>query len=161
MVPLLGGHVLSNRAGRRGPGGVTALEMKMGAWSFKEKRRFAEIAASSKSFDEIVKRTGRSPIACSQGSAQTRGQARQTDCFGQSASGRAEGEEMKADMRQRSVMQNLSLTEWRSLTRLPVSAGPLMLDGIHRLRWIELRGMNARKEIRLTQLGLEALRAPV
>ena len=68
---------------------------------------------------------------------------------------------MKADVRQRSIMQNLSLTEWRSLSRLPVSAGPAMLDGIYRLGWIELRGVNSRKEIWLTQLGLEALRAQV
>jgi DNA-binding PadR family transcriptional regulator len=68
---------------------------------------------------------------------------------------------MKADMRQRSVMQNLSLTEWRSLSRLPVSAGQVMLRGIQRLGWIEIRGVNSRKEIRLTELGLEALRAHV
>jgi DNA-binding PadR family transcriptional regulator len=74
---------------------------------------------------------------------------------------RAKGEEMKADMRQRSVMQNLSLTEWRSLSRLPVSAGPVMLHGIQRQGWIEIRGVNSRKEIRLTELGLEALRAHV
>jgi hypothetical protein len=30
-------------------------------WSFKEQRRFIEIAASAKSFDELVKRTGRQP----------------------------------------------------------------------------------------------------
>jgi hypothetical protein len=42
-----------------------------------------------------------------------------------------------------------------------VAAGSVMLEGIHRLGWIELRGINSQKEIRLTQLGLEALRAPV
>ena len=31
-------------------------------WSFKEDRRFIEIAAASKSFDEVVKRIGRKPI---------------------------------------------------------------------------------------------------
>jgi len=30
-------------------------------WSFKEDRRFMEIAAAAKSFDEVVKRTGRKP----------------------------------------------------------------------------------------------------
>ncbi|MBN8991655.1 MAG: hypothetical protein J0H42_25740 [Rhizobiales bacterium] len=30
-------------------------------WSFKEQRRFIEMAASAKSFDELVKRTGRQP----------------------------------------------------------------------------------------------------
>jgi hypothetical protein len=58
-------------------------------------------------------------------------------------------------------MQYLSLTDWKPLSRLPVAAGPVMLDGIYRLGWIELRGMNARKEIRLTKMGLEALRARV
>lgn len=30
-------------------------------WSFKEQRLFMQIAASAKSFDELVKRTGRQP----------------------------------------------------------------------------------------------------
>jgi hypothetical protein len=30
-------------------------------WSFEEQRRFMQIAASAKSFDEVVKRTGRRP----------------------------------------------------------------------------------------------------
>jgi hypothetical protein len=33
----------------------------MPPWSFKEQRRFVEIAASARSFDEMVKRTGRPP----------------------------------------------------------------------------------------------------
>jgi hypothetical protein len=33
----------------------------MSPWSFKDQRRFIEIAASVKSFDELVKRTGRQP----------------------------------------------------------------------------------------------------
>jgi hypothetical protein len=32
-------------------------------WSFADERRFIEIAASSKSFDEVVKRTRRSPAS--------------------------------------------------------------------------------------------------
>ena len=32
-------------------------------WSFKEQRRFVEITASSNSFDEVVKRTGRTPVS--------------------------------------------------------------------------------------------------
>jgi hypothetical protein len=35
----------------------------MSRWSYKEDRRFVEIAASSKSLEEIVKRTGRQPKA--------------------------------------------------------------------------------------------------
>ena len=33
----------------------------MSPWSFADDRRFMEIVASSKSFDEVVKRTGRKP----------------------------------------------------------------------------------------------------
>jgi hypothetical protein len=33
----------------------------MSPWSFKEQRRFIEIAASVKSFDQLVRRTGRQP----------------------------------------------------------------------------------------------------
>jgi hypothetical protein len=66
---------------------------------------------------------------------------------------------MTPDMRQRTIMQNLSLAEWRPLSGLPVPAGPVMLTGIHRLGWVEFRGLNSRREIRLTQLGLEAMRA--
>ena len=35
----------------------------MSPWSYAEQRRFIEIAATSKSLDEIVKRTGRTPGA--------------------------------------------------------------------------------------------------
>jgi hypothetical protein len=35
----------------------------MSRWSYKEDRRFVEIAASSKSLEEIVKRTGQQPKA--------------------------------------------------------------------------------------------------
>ena len=35
----------------------------MSPWSFADDRRFVEIAASAKSFDEVVKRTGRNPAS--------------------------------------------------------------------------------------------------
>jgi hypothetical protein len=35
----------------------------MSPWSFADDRRFMEIAASSKSFDEVVKRTRRNPAS--------------------------------------------------------------------------------------------------
>jgi hypothetical protein len=35
----------------------------MGRWSYEEHRRFMDIAASSKSFDEVVNRTQRHPHA--------------------------------------------------------------------------------------------------
>jgi DNA-directed RNA polymerase alpha subunit len=42
---------------------IRGMWAAMGPWSFKEKRRFLEVAASSKSFEEIVARAGRSPEA--------------------------------------------------------------------------------------------------
>jgi hypothetical protein len=35
----------------------------MSRWSFKEQRQFIEIIRTSKSLDEVVKRTGRAPAA--------------------------------------------------------------------------------------------------
>ena len=35
----------------------------MGKWSFAEDRRFVEIAAAAKSFDEVVQRIGRNPAS--------------------------------------------------------------------------------------------------
>jgi hypothetical protein len=67
---------------------------------------------------------------------------------------------LAANMSQRAVMQYLSLAEWKVVSHLPVPAGPVMLDRIRDLGWIELRGMKPRTEIRLTQLGREAMRAP-
>ncbi len=68
---------------------------------------------------------------------------------------------LAANMSQRAVMQYLSLTDWKLASRLPVAAGIGMLNRIHELEWIELRGLEPRIEIRLTQLGREAMRAPV
>jgi hypothetical protein len=58
-------------------------------------------------------------------------------------------------------MQYLSLAEWKRVPHLPVPVGLVMLNRIHRLGWIELRGTDPRTEIRLTPLGREAMRAPV
>jgi hypothetical protein len=66
-----------------------------------------------------------------------------------------------ANMSQRAVMQYLSLDEWKRVSHLPVPAGPVMLDRIHSLGWIELRGMKPRNEIRLTPSGLTAMQARV
>jgi len=35
----------------------------MSRWSYKEQRRFIEIAKNVKSFEELVERTGRSPLS--------------------------------------------------------------------------------------------------
>jgi hypothetical protein len=66
-----------------------------------------------------------------------------------------------ANMNQRAVMQYLSLAEWKRVSHLPVPVGLVMLNRIHSLGWIELRGADPRTEIRLTPLGREAMRAPV
>lgn len=66
-----------------------------------------------------------------------------------------------ANMNQRAVMQYLSLAEWKRVSHLPVPAGPVMLDRIHSLGWIEFRGMKPRNEIRLTPSGLTAMHARV
>jgi hypothetical protein len=68
---------------------------------------------------------------------------------------------LAANMSQRAVMQYLSLAEWKVVSQLPVPAGPVMLDRIRDLGWIELRGIKPRTEIRLTQLGREAMQALV
>jgi hypothetical protein len=68
---------------------------------------------------------------------------------------------LSANMNQRAVMQYLSLAEWKRIAHLPIPAGLVMLDRIHKLGWIELRGKEPRTEIRLTALGREAMQAPV
>ena len=68
---------------------------------------------------------------------------------------------LSANMNQRAVMQYLSLVEWKRVSYLPVPVGLVMLNRIHSLRWIELRGKEPRTEIRLTALGREAMQAPV
>jgi hypothetical protein len=66
-----------------------------------------------------------------------------------------------ANMNQRAVMQCLSVAEWKRVSHLPIPAGLVMLNRIHALGWIELRGEEPRTEIRLTPLGREAMRTPV
>jgi hypothetical protein len=66
-----------------------------------------------------------------------------------------------ANMNQRAIMQYLSLAGWKRVSHLPVPVGLVMLNRIHSLGWIELRGTDPRTEIRLTPLGREAMRAPV
>ena len=77
----------------------------------------------------------------------------------------AEGEEMTGkdsaevpNMRQRTVLQHLSLADWRKIDRLPVSAGEMTLSRLLYHGWIECRGDQHRMAIRLTPAGLEAMR---
>jgi hypothetical protein len=61
-------------------------------------------------------------------------------------------------MLQRSVMQCLSVDEWKMAAHLPIPAGAMMLIRLNEYGWIESRGENQRTELRLTQAGLEVLR---
>ena len=63
------------------------------------------------------------------------------------------------NMAQRTVMQCLSLDDWKVVAHLPVPAGELMLSRILDYGWIESR--KQRKAIRLTPAGLKALRSTV
>ena len=65
------------------------------------------------------------------------------------------------NMTQRAVMQHLSLTDWKFANRLPLPAGEMMLSRLAHLGWIEMRGENHRTEVRLTEVGLKAMRSPV
>ena len=66
-----------------------------------------------------------------------------------------EGEEMtgkKSDevlnMSQRTVLQYLSLTDWKLVNRLPIPAGELILSRLAHHGWIEIRGEKQHTEVR-------------
>jgi len=63
------------------------------------------------------------------------------------------------DMRQRTILQYLSLAEWRMVDRLPISAGEVTLIRLLHHGWIESRGEQHHMAIRLTPAGLEAMRS--
>ena len=65
------------------------------------------------------------------------------------------------NMRQRMVLQHLSLADWRMADRLPVSAGEMTLSRLLDHGWIESRGEKQRAAVRLTPAGLKALRSPI
>ena len=65
------------------------------------------------------------------------------------------------NMRQRTILQHLSLAEWRMVDRLPVSVSELTLSKLLHHGWIESRGEKRHMAIRLTPAGLEAMRSPV
>jgi hypothetical protein len=68
------------------------------------------------------------------------------------------GRDEVLNMRQRTVLQYLSLTEWRVLNRLPVAPGEMTLSRLVHQGWIEMRGEYEQAEIRLTPAGREAMR---
>jgi hypothetical protein len=65
------------------------------------------------------------------------------------------------NMRQRTILQHLSLADWRMVDRLPVKAGELTLSRLLQLGWIECRGEKQHAAIRLTPAGLKAMRSPI
>jgi hypothetical protein len=65
--------------------------------------------------------------------------------------------DVRLTMTHRQVMQRLRTDEWRTVASLGGSVGEGTLNTMVRNGWIERNG----NEVRLTQTGLEALRAPV
>ena len=65
------------------------------------------------------------------------------------------------NMRQRTVLQHLSLADWRMIDRLPVSAGEMTLSRLLQHGWIECRGEKRHAAVRLTPAGLKAMRSPI
>jgi hypothetical protein len=64
------------------------------------------------------------------------------------------------NMRQRTILQHLSLADWRMVDRLPISAGEITLSRLLHHGWIECRGEQHHMAIRLTPAGLKAMRSP-
>ena len=60
------------------------------------------------------------------------------------------------NMRQRTILQHLSLDNWKRVDRLPIAAGELIVSRLLHHGWIECRGEKPLMEIRLTPAGLNA-----
>ena len=65
------------------------------------------------------------------------------------------------NMAQRTVMQYLSLDDWKIATRLPFPAGELMLSRKRNYGWIEIRGETQHTAIKLTPAGLKVMRSVI
>jgi hypothetical protein len=65
------------------------------------------------------------------------------------------------NMAQRTIMQYLSLDDWKIAARLPIPAGELMLSRIRNCGWIELRSEKQHTAIKLTPAGHEAMRSAI
>jgi hypothetical protein len=65
------------------------------------------------------------------------------------------------NMSQRAVWQYLSLTDWKLANRLPIPTGEMMLSRLVLSGWIEMRGEDHHREVRLTQAGLKAMQSRV
>ena len=51
------------------------------------------------------------------------------------------------NMSQRTVLQYLSLTDWKLVNRLPIPAGELILSRLAHHGWIEIRGEKQHTEV--------------
>jgi len=65
------------------------------------------------------------------------------------------------NMAQRTVMQYLSLDDWKIAARLPIPAGELLLNRIRSYGWVEIQGEKHHTAIRLTPAGLQAMRSAI
>lgn len=62
------------------------------------------------------------------------------------------------DMRKRTVLQYLSMSEWKLVCHLPIPVGEMTVGRLVHQGWIELRGEDRRAEARLTETGLKRSR---
>ena len=65
------------------------------------------------------------------------------------------------NMSQRTVMQCLSLDDWKIVAHLPVPAGELLLSRILDYGWIEIQGEKQHTAIRMIPAGLKAMRSAI
>ena len=65
------------------------------------------------------------------------------------------------NMRQRAIMQYLSLNDWKMVAHLPIPAGQVMLNRIRDYGWIESRRERQHTALRLTPARLKAMRSAV
>ena len=63
------------------------------------------------------------------------------------------------NMPQRTVMQCLSLDDWKVVALLPVPVGEMMVSRLIEYGWIESQSEGQRRAIKLTSAGLKALRS--
>ena len=62
---------------------------------------------------------------------------------------------------QRQFLQRLHIDKWKRLVTISVAAGPGLLSRLVTNGWIEQRGEEQEREIRLTDAGLSALKAKI
>ena len=65
------------------------------------------------------------------------------------------------NMTQRTILQYLTLTDWKMLKRLPIPAGEMTVSRLVHQGWIEIRGELPNAEVRLTPAGLNAMRSRI